>query len=77
MFQEIEITVPTSKNLLLNKKELMPLHGAASNFFFKKVKLFKLPSDILTLMARSSVWKKPKIQAQSSNSIVASCSCKC
>ena len=60
MFRETEIKFPTSKNLLLNKKELLPLYGAASNFFFKKVKLFKLPSDILTLMARSSVWKKNK-----------------
>lgn len=58
MFQEIQITVPTSKNLLLKKKELMPLYGAVSNFFYKKVKLFELPSDILTLIAKSSVWKK-------------------
>lgn len=77
MFQGTEITVPTSKNLLLIKKELMPLYGAASNFLFKKVQLYKLLSDILTPTAMSSLWKKTKIQTQSSNSTDASCSSKC
>lgn len=77
MFQGIGITVPISKNLLLNKKEVISFQGAASNYFFKEVKLFKLPSDILTLKARNSAWNKTKIQAQSTNSIIASFSCKC
>lgn len=77
MFQEMGVTVPISKNLLLNKKELISLQGAASNYFSKEVKLFELPNEILSPKVRNSAWNKTKIQAQSTNSIVASCSCKC